>query len=399
MSAPTTPGGSTKVAGSADAESSGASRLIAKLEQELRDLWKPPEDPTATPLTRVCTMNIGVVAPSRELLERYTPVIDEVTASIPARAILASIEPDGDGDEITGSATAVCSLSGGKNICSERITLAVHGNASARAASAIEALLVPEIPTALVWLGRVHTDDPVFEDLANEAHRIVLDSEYTSIASVIHVAAWARSQRNAPEIVDLAWTRIAVWQEMLARFFDDLETRPLASKVTRLVLKQACDPGAGIGPEGALMLGWIGTRLGWKTSRLAGALRLKRADGQAVTIELASVPRPAGVAPHTLAGFMLEAGDDPKAPLLRGSIERELGSGLTEQEDTTRDADVIVWRCAKADRAEIEQRIRLGANKAAKWLERTLHRPVRDVAFAEAIAFAEHIVEDGLTVS
>lgn len=376
-----------------------ASNLITRIENELRELWKPPEDPTAPPLSRVCTMNIEVVAGASELLERYTPVIDEVTASIPARAILASIEPDSAAEEITGSATVVCSLAGGKKICSERITLGFHGNASARAASAIEAFLVPEIPTALVWLGRVHTDDPVFEDLARNTSRIILDSEYTSISSVIHVAAWARSQRHAPEISDLAWTRIAAWQELLARFFDEAETRPLASKITRIVLKQAGEPGARIGPESALMLGWIGTRLGWKTSRLAGALRFKREDGAPVTIELDAVPRPKGVAPHTLAALMIEAGDDPQAPALRGSIERELASGLTDQANTTPDADVIDWKCTMAGGAEIEQRIRLGANKAAKWLERTLHRPMRDVAFAESVAFAEHIVEDGLTVS
>lgn len=376
----------------------GASSLIARLENDLRDLWKPPEDPTAPPLTRVCTMNLVVVAPTHELLERYTPVVDEVTASIPARAILASIEPDATGEEISGDATAVCSLEGGKKICSERITLACRGNAAARAASAIEAFLVPEIPTALVWLGRVHVDDPIFEDLANDANRIVLDSEYTSIASVIQVVKWSRTRRNTTEIADLAWTRIAVWQEMLARFFDDVEARPLASKVSRIKLTQACDPGARIGPEAALILGWIGTRLGWKTSRLAGALRFKREDGGPVAIELACVPRPEGVAPHTLASLTVEAGDEPHRPALRGSIERELASGLAGG-DTTPDADVIVWRCAKQDGAEIEQRTRLGANKAAKWLERTLHRPMRDVAFDESVAFAEHIVENGLTVS
>jgi hypothetical protein len=47
----------------------------------------------------------------------------------------------------------------------------------------------------------------------------------------------------------------------------------------------------------------------------------------------------------------------------------------------------------------IEHRVRMGANKAAKWLERTLHRPASDPAFTESVAFAEQIVEDGLTVS
>ncbi len=396
------PGGSTPSAIPDKSKAPSASGLISRLEKELRDLWKAPEDPSEAPLSRVCTMNIEVVAPSAELLERYTPVVDEVTSSIPARSILASIEVDAPIDEFTGNATAVCSLEGGKKICSERITLACRGNAAARAASAMEAFLVPEIPTALVWLGRVHTDDPIFEDLANDAHRIILDSEYTSIASVIHVASWARKQRNAPEIADLAWTRIASWQEMLARFFDDPQTRELAFKITRISLRQAGEAGARIGPETALMLGWIGTRLGWKPSRLAGALRFKRADGAAVTIDLKSVHRPEGVAPHTLAAISIEAGDDPKKPALIGSVERELGSGPKNEASSTVDADVIVWKLAfpsDPDRPGIEQRMRLGANKAAKWLERTLHRPPHDVAFDESVAFAEHIVEDGLTFS
>lgn len=376
-----------------------ASGLVARLEKDLRDLWKAKSEPGDPPLSRVCTMNIEVVAPTKELLERYTPVVDEVTASIPARAILAAVEPDADTEELSGEANAVCWLNGNMQICSERITLVCRGNAAARAASAMEAFLVPEIPTALVWLGRVHTDDPVFEDLANDAHRIVLDSEYTSITSVIHVAAWARRQPTAPTISDLAWTRIAIWQEMLARLFDDPSSRELTSKITRVALEQADDIGERIGPESALMLGWIGTRLGWKTSRLAGALRFKRPDEGTIVIEINAVPRPPGVAPHTLAALSIEAGDDPQKPALRGSIHRELASGLTGQEGTTVDADVVVWKLEKAGAPPIEQRVRLGTNKAAKWLERTLHRPAVDAAFDESIAFAEHIVEDGLTVS
>ena len=85
-------GGST-----APHSSASTSGLIARLERELRDLWKTPKEPSGTPLSRVCTMNIEVVAPSKDLLERYTPVDDEVTASIPARVILACVEPDAPG--------------------------------------------------------------------------------------------------------------------------------------------------------------------------------------------------------------------------------------------------------------------------------------------------------------
>jgi glucose-6-phosphate dehydrogenase assembly protein OpcA len=367
-----------------------AAALIARLDKELRDIWRA-SDETGAGLTRVCTMNIEVVAPSRELLDRYTAVVDEVTATIPARAILASIEPDAPSG-LEGDVTAVCFPDGKKKICSERIILRACGQTAAAAASAIESFLVPEIPTALVWLGRVHVDDPVFQDLANDAHRIVLDSNYTSISSLIHVAKWARTQPNAPHIADLAWTRISMWQEMLARFFDESETTPFANEISKLTLKQASEPGARVGPEAALVLGWIATRLGWKTSRLGGALRFKRPDGGAVVVELGSVPKPQGVAPQTLAALTIEAG------AMRGAIERELGTGLAGDE-STKDADVVVWRRTLGESPAIEHRVRLGANKAAKWLERTLHRPASDLAFTESVAFAEQIVEDGLTVS
>lgn len=370
---------------------------IARLDKELRALWAPPEDPHDIPLSRVCTMNIEVVAPTSELLDRYTPVVDEVTASIPARAILASIEPDSPGEELSGNATAVCSLEGGKKICSERIVLHCRGAGAARAASAMEAFLVPEIPTALVWLGKVHVDDPVFEDLANDAHRIILDSEYTSVTSVIQVAAWARKQYNAPRIMDLAWTRVAVWQELLARFFDASEHRGLAEKIARVSVKQAGEPGARIGPEAALMLGWIGTRLGWKLARLGGAVRTKRADGENIAIELGAVARPAGTAPQVLAGLEIEANDGTTK--LVGSIARELATGPSHSSAATVDSDVLVWKLTIGPSPTIEHRVRLGTNKAAKWLERTLHRPAHDIAFDESVAFAEALVEDGLTVS
>jgi glucose-6-phosphate dehydrogenase assembly protein OpcA len=373
---------------------SGASP-IARLEKELRDIWTVPNEPGTAPMSRVITMNLEVVAGTRDLLDRYTPVVDEVTASIPARAILASVEPDASPDGLEGEATAVCSNEGGRKVCSERIVLRARGGAAQRSASAIESFLVPEIPTALVWLGRVYVDDPVFQDLANDAQRILLDSEYSSIASVIHVAQWAR-RRNGPAVSDLAWTRLASWHEMLARFFDETHVRALTSKVVKLRLVQASDPGARLGPEASLMFGWIATRLGWTTSHVGGALRFKRPDGGSVQVELRAVPRPEGVAPLTLAALGIEAVDGDLS--LRGTIERELGSG-TSSAGGTPDSDVVVWRREISGGPMIEQRARLGANKAAKWLERTLHRQPHDPAFTESIAFAEQIVDDGLTVS
>jgi len=87
-----------------------------------------------------------------------------VTASIPARAIIVALAPDAPTAALEGEATAVCSVSAGAAgaLCSERITLVASGSTCLRVASAVEALCVPEMETTVVWLGRVHVDDPIF---------------------------------------------------------------------------------------------------------------------------------------------------------------------------------------------------------------------------------------------
>jgi hypothetical protein len=120
-------------------------------------------------------------------------------------------------------------------------------------------------------------------------------------------------------------------------------------------------------------------------------LRFQRADGRNVTVEFGSIPRPEGVAPATLAQIFIDAEVDGVA--LHGSMERNLGSGL---EGSTVDNDVVKWTLQVGHAPAIEQQVRLGTNKGAKWLERTLHRPAKDPALVEAVAFAEEVVEDGL---
>jgi glucose-6-phosphate dehydrogenase assembly protein OpcA len=376
-------------------ETMSASAVLTRLEKELREVWSADE-----PRTRACTMNLVVVTGSTELAERYTQVVDDVTRSIPARAIVVALDADGP-DALEGQVTAVCGVDDARTICSERVSLTARGGVVSRVASVVDTLRVAELPTALVWLGRVHASDPVFEGIAEDAQRVVLDTEYTSIASLLQLARWASAEEGRPHVADLAWTRIAVWQEMCARFFDAPRLREHALKVNKLVLKQASDPGAPLGSEGALMLGWIATRLGWTIARVGGKARFRRPDGgtmRDITVELGAVARPPEVAPLALASIAIEA--ESGGIVAKGSIERELASGVERQLATggadTADKDVLVWRLDCDVPSATEQRVRLRANKGARLLERTLHRPPRDPALVEAAMFAEQVLADGV---
>ena len=370
------------------------SAILDRLERELRGLWTTPLLPGEAPKSRVCTMNL-VVAGSREIANRYTAVVDEVTAGVPSRAIVISLEAEEDTKPLEGEATAVCTPGEGGAVCSERVRLDASGSVCARVASAVEALVVPEIPTTLVWLGRVHMDDAVFTSLAEQAQRVVLDTEYTSLASLLQLARWSREEAGRPALADMAWTRLSTWQELCARLFDEPRTRDHVAAITRVTLHQASESGARLGSEGALLLGWLATRLGWRAVRMGGGLKMKREDGRDVQLVLGAVDRPSVVAPLALKSVTIEA--ELGGSKLVGTMDRELASGGSGN-GTTSDADVIQWQLEQTGQLTMQQRVRLGTNKAAKVLERTLHRPAFDPLLVESVQFAEHFLEDGVVV-
>lgn len=360
------------------------SSVIARLERELRELWDVA--PGEAVRSRACTMNLVVVTTSPAITQHYLPIVDEVTQSIPCRAIVVTMTPNDPESALDGEAQAICGVD--NHTCSERVTIRATGAACARVESAVESLMVPELGTTLVWLGRIHVDDPVFRELADYAQRVVLDTEYTSLTSLLLLSRWARAQRSKIGIADLAWTRIAVWQEMCARFFDDPGMRPLAQKVEQLRLVQMSEPGVKLGAEGGLMLGWLATRLGWRIEALGGELRFKRADGKAVKVELASMPRPKDVAPLALASISMRASD--------GKIT---ANGIVSRDFEGDVADVLRYKLDVNLPSSGEQTVRLGANKGARVLERTLHRPAHDEVLAAAVAFAEKLDDDGAVVT
>lgn len=363
----------------------GAGKIVAQIERELRAIGEGRVHGS-----RVLSMNLVVVAETMEIAARYTQVVDEVATTLLARAIVVGLDPAAREGSLSGSATTVAV---DKDTFTERVSLSATGQTCLRIPSILEALLAPEVPIVLVWLGRLHPHDAVFAQIAERADRVLIDSEFTSVQSLVGLAGFARAHAHIA-VSDLAWTRIEPWQELLARFFDPPEHLPFASFIEKVTIAQASDAGAVVGSEAALLVGWLGTRLGITSYRAGGAIRYVRPDGREVAFEIVAVPRPDGVAPATLAEVSLSATKD--GTTLNGSVVRDLASG--GQRGRTTDADVVTWKLSTSAGVSQEQRVRLGTNKAAKWLERTLRRPLADPALLESIGFAEKIADDKVTL-
>ena len=123
--------------------------------------------------------------------------------------------------------------------------------------SAVAALRLPEAPVILLWIAPGIGDDDRFCQLSPEARTIVYNSSlvHEGGESLDELAAY--SQRH-PELAlaDIAYLRLAPWQESVAIFFD--------GRVEELPDMRRVEIACGSDPEGFYLLGWLASRLRWR---------------------------------------------------------------------------------------------------------------------------------------
>jgi glucose-6-phosphate dehydrogenase assembly protein OpcA len=119
-------------------------------------------------------------------------------------------------------------------------------------------LVVTDLPT-LLWSPHGHHD--VVEVLLELSQAVLLDSVEEPLAHDALDRAWALSE-NA-YVVDLAWLRSTPWRERVAAAFDPARLREELLGISAVTVRH--HPASTV--AGALMLGWLGSRLGWHTGQ------------------------------------------------------------------------------------------------------------------------------------
>ena len=140
--------------------------------------------------------------------------------------------------------------------------------------SVVHALMVPNVQSVLLWAGAHTAGDERFSALASIAHCIVLDSSRVdSTAAGLHELIRYVEAGGRQDVRDLAYMRLLPWQDMVAQFFDD------ADLLADLPSIHQVEVVAGSGAEAYYLLGWLGSRLGWKP---CGEDEFCNADGEPV---------------------------------------------------------------------------------------------------------------------
>lgn len=246
---------------------------IVAIERELAQLWKSAADPlegeTASPVVRACSYNLVVVTEHPEAVERLGAFVGDVSVEHPSRIFLVLADRSSATPSLSSWISARCSLPvpGGKQVCCEQINLTVRGTDTNKIPSVVTSLLVPDVPTVVLWKANVDHRDMILRSLAEIADRVVIDSseERRPNVSLISWSKLIAAHTQRTSFGDLAWTHIAGWRSLVAEVFDPIGLREELSKIENVVIEYSTNLSpyhSGLG-QSLLLLGWFSGCLKW----------------------------------------------------------------------------------------------------------------------------------------
>ena len=137
------------------------------------------------------------------------------------------------------------------------IELGAKGSSPEVLRGALNALRMPEAPVILLWIATGIGDDDRFCELSRDARTVVYNSSLVDPGDAA-LRQLVEYVGRHPElsIADIAYLRLAPWQESVAILFDGEASSELLD-LTRVEIECGSDP------EALYLLGWLASRLDW----------------------------------------------------------------------------------------------------------------------------------------
>ena len=250
---------------------------VNAIEKSLAELWRGGEANDDHALTRAALWNVVAHTTTPELQTEASQALAKASAAIPQRTIIVRTNVTG-APELTSWISANChAVGGGKQVCSEEITLVAGGDRIPRLPPVVNALLIPDMPVAVWWLGDLPQEHEDYAQLILEpADRLIVDSaDFDSPADLMLISRVAQKTATAP--ADLNWVRLEQWRAATASVFDAPAMRTRLRSIRRIRVVAAISEREFFGDsvESLLYAAWISTQAGHvvdQEARVEGAL-------------------------------------------------------------------------------------------------------------------------------
>lgn len=194
-----------------------------QVRRELADLWtslgRQGDDKAG--VLRACSMSLLVLAEESDDATHIGETLAALMPESPSRAVVIRVLPSAE--RITQArVSAQCWQPFGqtRQICCEQVEIQVSDSTLAEVSSLLAPILIPELPVILWCRSPRVFRMPAFQNVAQLAGKIVIDSAAFPDPPAIlgQIAALAENGRYPG---DLSWTRLTRWRELIAQIFEN----------------------------------------------------------------------------------------------------------------------------------------------------------------------------------
>jgi glucose-6-phosphate dehydrogenase assembly protein OpcA len=196
------------------------------IERSLAELWKVEKsDPHAQGVTRAALWNVVAHTCRADLHDKASETLARAAAVVPQRTIIIRVDTKAQ-PQLASWISANCHVEpDGRQICSEEISIIASGDRIHRVPPLVNALLIPDMPVAVWWIGDLPDERGSYVlSLLDAADRLIVDSIFfdnpNDLALIQRVA-----EKSTTSPADLNWVRLEEWRAATASLFDTPQMR------------------------------------------------------------------------------------------------------------------------------------------------------------------------------
>jgi len=247
------------------------------IEGELGRLWDTQTGSTAI---KACLFNLIVYTHEPRRTDYFQTIVRSIIEKFPCRIIFIQGNRDRSQDYLKVQVSAETIGKGSSAVACEQIVLQVAGKQYARVPYLILPHFVPDLPIYLLWGQDPTKDNEILPHLQAFASRLVFDSDCSEDLSQFSKALLRQMQTTKLALVDMNWTAISGWRDVLAKTFDSKERIDQLShcKEIKIVYNETSSDYLHHPDVPALYLqAWLAAQLEWKLlsrEKSNGATRL-----------------------------------------------------------------------------------------------------------------------------
>lgn len=230
---------------------------VASIERQLAELWRAEKQEGERAVTRAALWNVVAHTWNATEHARATEVLARASAKVPQRTIVVRADPHGSAD-IASWISANCHLvGGGRQVCSEEVVIVAAGERVAHIPPLVSALLLPDMPVAVWWLGDLPNDQHHYvETLLDPADRLIVDSSHFNGAADLELVSRIGEQTTTAP-ADLNWARLDEWRAATAALFDPPSMRERLRAIRTVKVISGGEATFGATAEALLYVAWL----------------------------------------------------------------------------------------------------------------------------------------------